>query len=273
MSKKLEALERKAREAKNGNALVGALQKFVAGGGSPDVVSDVVSGATIKLHPAHFVSLLFVDAYANKEISKLGETLIEKALEGADFQQKIAVAAIISEFRDKQEGASVAESAFEEIEGTGDYLFFAVSGVGEVVLNSSVYAIDGNGKAPISVGDYTYKLSTIESVYEDLVAMRDSLSDSEFASHCIALAQCFYRIGDEGKGDQLYIAAIDAVTAPEDVMSLFYAVGELEKPGQSVDDPVEWVVFPSQEIRERLRKMAQSRLTGDELEGALDSLR
>lgn len=272
MSKKLEALEKKARDAKNGNGMVAALEKYVAGGGAPAVVSEIIERAQVKLHPAHLISLLFIDSYANKKISDVGEKLIERALQDADFSQKIALASVISEFRDKEEGARVAESGFEEIEGTGEYLFYAVQGVGDVVMNSSIDSVDGNGKAPMSVGDQAYKLSTIESVYEDMSAMRDSLSGSEFASHCIAFAKCWYQIGEEDRGDELYIAAIEALTEPEDIMSLFWEVGELEKPGTSVYEPVGRVAFPSTAIRARLRNTAESRLTGDEREGALDFL-
>lgn len=269
MTKTIEAMEKKIREAKTANGFVSAVQKYLAAGGSPSAVEECMNTSSFSFYPDHLIAILFFHCYANKQMNKFGDNICETIRSELDFNQKISLANIISEFKSKNLAVSMSEEAFSEIEGTSDYFFFALGGLSELVSNTIIEAIDGNGAAPLSIGDKSYKNSTIQSILEDVRASKDSFSVEEYVEHLVSLSRSAYLAENGDLGDEVFLEAVEAIKNEDMVDVVFYEIGELSVPGQSVYDPLKSTLFPSERVRPVLISLAKKKMNGDDLENIL----
>lgn len=267
MSKNLELLQKKAKEAKSANAFVSALRKYEAARGDVNFVDSAIKSTSLVLHTEHMLQLLFIHCALQEGFGDIAQGLVAKIKDEADFYQKISLAAVVSEFKDKEEGVAIAEEAFESIEGTDDYIFHALNGVEAVVANTSL-----DGPVPLTVGDKDYKLSTIESVLDDVMAARDSISNSELIEYLGIFARALYVVGDIARGNEVFLEAIENFSEEGEVSSLLNSFGEIEVPGKTVYDATSIVFFPDDVIKAKLNKLFKDKLSGDNLEYALSWL-
>jgi len=272
MTDKLLILENKVRESKNGNALVSGLQKYAKAGGSAAIIENIILTTSARIQSGHAVYLLFIHGYTNKHFNAVADKLIDCIKQENNFREMISLASIVSEFKSKIEGVKISEEAFSDIEGSGDYLFHAVNGALDVSSNSSIESIDGNGFASISVGERDYKISTVNSVYEDIRSSRESMDTDDYISSLVSLSKCFYFIGDIDKGNALYAEAISSFKRGDNFFPLFAEVGDCEAPGISVYNPRVILKFPDENIRKDLKDLAKVTLIGDDLETAMSLL-